>query len=111
MDQQGQGFTNEFAGAIIAECRYEQTKQEERNIISKIHQIDNEQLCRDIMKQGEDAKDRQAIIALKKQIYDKGWKIYKLRPDKALPNNLEVARKIEESIRDGINDQEMIKKN
>lgn len=47
------------------------------------------------MKQGDDAKDRKAIEDLKKQVYDKGWKIYKLRPDKALPNNSEVARRIE----------------
>jgi hypothetical protein len=46
------------------------------------------------MKQGDDAKDRKAISDLKNQVYDKGWKIYKLRPDKALPNNCDVARRI-----------------
>lgn len=44
-------------------------------------------------------------------MYDKGWKIYKLRIDKTLPNNIEVTKKIEESIRDGIGEDELIKKN
>lgn len=111
-EQQGEAFTaNEFAGAIIAECRFETTKPEERAILSKLHHIDSQQLCRDIMKQGDDAKDRKAIAELKNQVYEKNWKIYKLRADKSLPNNLDVARRIEESIRDGIDDPELIKKN
>jgi len=63
------------------------------------------------MKQGEEEKDQQAVNELKRQIYDQCWKIYKIRQDKSLPNNYEVARKIEESIRDGISEQELIKKN
>jgi hypothetical protein len=39
---------------------------------------------------------------LQKVVYDKCWKIYKIRDDKALPNNLQVAEKIEQSIKDNI---------
>ena len=46
------------------------------------------------MKQGDDNIDRKAIKDLKFQVYDKGWKIYKHKPDKSLPNNNEVAKKI-----------------
>lgn len=98
-----------FAGAIIAECRYENTKHEERSVMIKLCKMD--ELYRNIMKQGDDAKDRKAIDDMKNQIYEKGWKIYKLRPDKSLPNNSDVARRIEESIRDGITENELIKKN
>lgn len=62
------------------------------------------------MKQGDETRDEEAVVSLKKQIYDKCWKIYKIRQDKSLPNNFEVARKIEESIRDGISDAEIVKK-
>jgi hypothetical protein len=41
--QEGGNFvTNEFAGAIIAECRYEPTKLDERNILSQLHHFSNE---------------------------------------------------------------------
>lgn len=40
--QENEAYTaNEFAGAIIAECRYEQTKLDERSIMTKLYQIDN----------------------------------------------------------------------
>lgn len=101
-----------FAGAIIAECRYEITKTDERSVMGKLYNLSKDELVRNIMKQGsEDGKDLKAIETMKNQIYDKGWKIYKLRPDKALPNNTDVARRIEESIRDGIAEEELIRKN
>ena len=45
---------------------------------------------------------------MKKRIYDKNWKIYKVREDKQLPNNNDVVRRIEESIRDGISRANLI---
>jgi len=45
---------------------------------------------------------------MKKRIYDKNWKIYKVREDKQLPNNNDVVRRIEESIRDGITKANLI---
>ena len=45
---------------------------------------------------------------MKKRIYDKNWKIYKVREDKQLPNNNDVVRRIEESIRDGISRTNLI---
>ena len=36
------------------------------------------------------------------RVSTKSWKIYKVREDKSLPNNTEVVKKIEESIKDGI---------
>ncbi len=100
-----------FAGAIIAECRYEVTKMDERSVMGKLYNLQDDELVRNIFKQGSEDKDLKAIKAMKNQIYDKVWKIYKLRPDKALPNNTEVARRIEESIRDGIAEEELIRKN
>lgn len=47
------------------------------------------------MKQGDDSADNKAIKAVKQTVYDKCWKIYKIRGDKSLPNNIEVAKKIE----------------
>jgi hypothetical protein len=47
---------------------------------------------------------------IKKKIYDKNWKIYKIREDKSLPNNIETVKKIEDSIRDGISFEELLKK-
>lgn len=32
---------------------------------------------------------------MKNKIHEKGWHIYKLRADKSLPNNSDVARRIE----------------
>ena len=98
-----------FAGAIIAECRYEVTKHEERSAMIKLSKM--EELHKYFMKQGDDTKDRQAVDDMRNQIHEKGWKIYKVRPDKSLPNNSEVARRIEESIRDGITEVELVKKN
>ncbi len=46
------------------------------------------------MKQGDDNIDKKAIKDLKLQVYDKGWKIYKIREDKSLPNNIDVAKRI-----------------
>jgi hypothetical protein len=40
------------------------------------------------MKQGDDNCDKKAISDLKLKVYDKGWKIYKIRSDKSLPNNI-----------------------
>ena len=62
-----------------------------------------EELLRNIMKEGSAEKDKKAIADMNTKIHEKGWHIYKLRADKSLPNNTDVARRIEESIRDGIN--------
>ena len=48
---------------------------------------------------------------MKKAIYDRSWKIYKVREDKGLPNNINVAEKIEQSIKDDIQEEELIKRN
>jgi hypothetical protein len=40
------------------------------------------------MKQGDEDKDIKIIEGIKKKIYDKNWKIYKIREDKSLPNNI-----------------------
>ena len=69
------------------------------------------ELRAELMKQSDEAKEEKAIENLKKALYDKCWKILKIRVDKSLPNNVEVTRKIEESIRDGINETELINKN
>lgn len=58
----------------------------------------------------EEKRDLQVLKDLKKNIYDKGWKIYKTRQDKSLPNNNEVTKKIEQSIKDDINEKWMIEK-
>lgn len=47
------------------------------------------------MKQGDDNADKKAVKAVVSTVYDKCWKIYKIRGDKSLPNNTEVAKKIE----------------
>jgi hypothetical protein len=42
------------------------------------------------------------IESIQKAIYDRCWKIYKVRDDKGLPNNIGVAERIEQSIKDNI---------
>lgn len=54
--------------------------------------------------------DLKTINRLQKTVYMKCWKIYKLRTDKNAPNNFDVAEKIEESIKDNINDADLIKR-
>lgn len=40
IERGGETFNvNEFAGAIIAECRYETTKTEERSILSQLYRM------------------------------------------------------------------------
>lgn len=51
------------------------------------------------------------ISSLQKVVYDKCWKIYKIRDDKGLPNNIQVAERIEQSIKDDIQEEDIIKKN
>jgi hypothetical protein len=53
-----------------------------------------EEIKNQIMKQGEEERDTAAIKEMKRRIYDKNWKIYKVREDKQLPNNNEVVRRI-----------------
>lgn len=62
----------------------------------KLYKMKTDQLIYDIMKQGEEQRDKQAIEEFNKQVYSygKGWKIYKIRNDKNLPNNFEVTKKI-----------------
>lgn len=48
----------------------------------------------EIMKPSDEEKELDVILNLQKSLYDKCWKIYKIRMDKALPNNVEVARRI-----------------
>lgn len=47
---------------------------------------------------------------MQKAIYDRAWKIYKVRDDKGLPNNVGVAEKIEQSIKDNILEDELMKR-
>jgi hypothetical protein len=69
-----------------------------------------EELRSNLMKQGEEETDMKAITTIKKRIYDKSWKIYKIRRDKTLPNNVDTVKKIEDSIRDGITFEDLLKK-
>ena len=48
---------------------------------------------------------------MQKAIYDRSWNVYKVREDKGLPNNVNVAEKIEQSIKDNILEDELIKRN
>lgn len=55
-------IVDEFnSSCIIAECRFQATKMEERNIMSQLVKHSDEDLYANIMKQGEQKKDRQAI--------------------------------------------------
>ena len=47
---------------------------------------------------------------MKKKVYNKNWRIYKFREDKQLPNNSEVVKKIEQSIRDGITKEDLMRR-
>ena len=40
------------------------------------------------MRPDDENRDRDSITKFKNRIYDKGWKIYKIRQDKSLPNNI-----------------------
>ena len=46
---------------------------------------------------------------MSKRVYDKNWRIYKLREDKSMPNNSDIVKKIEASIRDNISKEYLIK--
>ena len=48
---------------------------------------------------------------LKNQTYLKSWKIYKIRYDKNIPNNHSSALKIENSIKDDIRAEGLVKEN
>lgn len=63
------------------------------------------------MKPFDDKAETKRIETLQKAIYDRCWKIYKIRVDKGLPNNVNVAEKIEQSIKDNILEDELIKRN
>ena len=63
-----------------------------------------------LMKQGEEGEDYAAISDIKNKVYDKNWKIYKERADKSLPNNKDVVKRIEQSIRDGITSEDLVKR-
>jgi hypothetical protein len=52
-------------------------------------------LRRNITKEGVKEMDKKAIHDMRSKIHEKGWHIYKLRADKSLPNNSDVARRIE----------------
>lgn len=43
----------------------------------------------------EEDKDQNSLKEMRNKIYDKNWHIYKVREDKALPNNIEVVKRIE----------------
>ena len=62
------------------------------------------------MKPGDDDRDEEAIKTFKMKIYDKSWQIYKVREDKTLPNNSDIVKKIEESIRDGISREDLLRR-
>ena len=63
-----------------------------------------------LMKQGEEDRDNKILNDWKKKIYDKNWHIYKIREDKSLPNNVDVVKRIEESIRDGISKEDLVRR-
>ena len=46
------------------------------------------------MKQNDEERDNEAIKDVTKKIFNKNWKIYKIREDKSLPNNTEVVKRI-----------------
>ena len=62
------------------------------------------------MKQNDEERDNEAIKDVTKKIFNKNWKIYKIREDKSLPNNTEVVKRIQTSINDGITKQLILKK-
>jgi hypothetical protein len=62
------------------------------------------------MKQGEEERDTASLRDLSKKIFDKNWHIYKIREDKSLPNNIDVVKRIEESIRDGIKAEDLLRR-
>lgn len=78
--------------------------------MSQLSRQPADDLRSNLMKQGDEQKDIKAIEGIKKKIYDKNWKIYKIREDKSLPNNIDTVKKIEDSIRDGISFEELLKK-
>lgn len=53
----------------------------------------------------------EVIKKLQGQACTKYWRIYKTRQDKNMPNNHEVVIKIEQSIKDDIKEDELVKKN
>ncbi len=62
------------------------------------------------MRQIDYEKDMEAIENLRRKNIDKNWKIVKIRHEKSLPNSIETAKQIEDSICETINLQELIKK-
>lgn len=62
------------------------------------------------MKQGEEERDLATLAEFSKKIYLRNWHIYKIREDKPLPNNIDVVKRIEESIRDGIKEDDLLRR-
>ena len=103
---------NEFAGAVIAECRFDTTSSDERSVLRNLGRIPADELKDMIMKlSNNEQRDMDAVGSFQRGIPDKGWKIYKTRDDRPLPNNADVAKRIEQSIRDNLSAGNLIKKN
>jgi hypothetical protein len=97
MMEENEDYTeiDEFGGALIAECNYDAVETaEERNILGQLTKQSNEDIRMNLMKQGLEERDNAAISECKKRVYTKNWKIYKIREDKQLPNNMEVVKRI-----------------
>ena len=63
------------------------------------------------MKKGMETKELETINKLKNEAYVKSWKIYRIRNDKNMPNHHISAKKIEDSIKDDIRAEGIIKSN
>lgn len=63
------------------------------------------------MKQRNEKKELETIKKLQGEPCTKFWKIYRIRKDKNRPNDHEVVFKIEQSIKDDIKVESLVKKN
>ena len=84
-------------------------KTNERSILGEISRETADEIRQNLMKQGDEERDTEAIKAVTQRVSTKSWKIYKVREDKSLPNNTEIVKKIEESIKDGITQEVILK--
>lgn len=101
----------DYTGSVIADCRFDQTKGiDERTTLAQLGKEPAEELPSNLMKQGVEERDGRILEDWKKKIYDKNWHIYKIREDKQLPKNVEVVKKIEKPIRDGISEDDLVKR-
>jgi hypothetical protein len=65
---------------VIAECRFDQTKGvDEKITLSALSKEPMDELRMNLMKQGDEEKDFNALREFSKKIFDKNWHIYKIR--------------------------------